>query len=58
MGLLRPIFDWYGPNRQSKQVPIHFLPAVIPPSDEKQGKSATLKFKILPTVKKKSTRSS
>ena len=33
-------------------MPIHFVPEVIPPPNEKQEKSATVKFKVSSTTKK------
>ena len=51
-GLIASTFERYDPNRQGGKVPIHFVPEVIPPPDEKQGKSATVKFKSSSIAKK------
>ena len=51
-GLIVSKFEQHHSNRQGGQVPICFVPEVIPPPDEKSGKLATAKFKISPTVKK------
>ena len=51
-GRIASNFEQYDPNRQGGQVPICFVPEVIPPPNEGQGKSATIKFKISPTVEK------
>ena len=46
-------FERYDPNRQGGRVPIRFVPEQEKEDDEKlTGKSATVKFKISPTVEK------
>ena len=50
--LIASNFKRHNSNCQGGQVPICFVPEGIPPSEEKQGKAATVKFKISPTIRK------
>ena len=50
-GLIASTFEQCDPNRQGGQVPICFVPEVIPPSMRSKG-NLTVKLKMSPTVEK------
>ena len=48
--LIASKFERYDPNRQGGRVPIILVPEVAHAPDERNGKSLTVKFKMLSTV--------